>query len=81
MRYKYQLNHLLSLLPTGIYPETITASIEVLHQIDVQVFHRDRFIGIGDTEEIPDERLRIYADVFGVRVDDLRTKMVASVAD
>jgi len=73
MRYKYRINHLLSLLPAGIYPESITANLEIIHHIDAHIFYRDRHIAIEALEEIPDERLRIYAQVFDVQVSDLKT--------
>jgi len=71
IRYKYKLNHLLSLLPDGIYPEYISAHLEVNKGIVYDTFERDRHIKYGSEEEIPQDRLKIYSDLFKVSEEDL----------
>ena len=71
IRYKYKLNHLLSLLPEGIYPEYISAYLEIHKGIVYDVFEDDRRIKYGSEEEIPKERLKIYSDLFKVSEEDL----------
>lgn len=71
MRYKYKLNHLLSLLPDGIYPEYVSAYLEVNHGIDYDTFERDRHVKYGSEEVIPQDRMKIYADMFKVSEEDL----------
>ena len=71
IRYKYKLNHLLSLLPEGIYPEYVAAHLEVNKGIVYDTFERDRHIKYGADEEIPKERMEIYADLFKVSEEDL----------
>lgn len=73
IRYKYKLSHLLSLLPPGIYPENVYAFLEVTYQVPSDVFYKDRHILIDDEDEIPYERLLIYAELFDVEVQDLKS--------
>lgn len=79
MQYKYKLNHLLSLLPAGIYPENVIAHLELAYQISSPVFYHDRYILNEDEEEIPHDRLLAYAQVFRVRIDELRNAKVAVI--
>ncbi len=71
MQYKYNLNHFLSLLPAGVYPDHIIALLELTYEIPSTTFFKDRYLTVRDTDEIPNERLVIYAQVLGVRVEDL----------
>lgn len=71
MQYKYNLNHYLSLLPAGVYPDNIIALLELTYGIHSTIFFKDRYLTVGDIDEIPYERLFIYAQVLGVRVEDL----------
>lgn len=71
-KYKYKLNHLLSLLPEGIYPESIIAQLEIVYKIYSHEFQQDRYIRMDDPEEIPLERLIKYSELFQVSVDELR---------
>ena len=79
MHYKYRINHLLSLLPAGIYPESVMHTLELYYQISPQIFHRDRYLLLENDEEIPYERLVIYAQVLAVSLDELITRRVSLV--
>lgn len=77
MQFKYKINHLLSLLPAGVYPETIIAQLEFTYQVSSKIFFNDRYILIDQEDEIPFDRLSIYAQIFGVGVEDLMTRKPA----
>lgn len=79
MHYKYKLNHLLSLLPAGVYPENVIAHLDLVYHIPSQIFYEDRYLVQGDETEIPYERLLIYAKVFEVSIEDLRNVNVAVI--
>lgn len=69
--FKYQINHYLSLLPAGIYPEHFAARVETSFGVKRNDFDRDRFAEMGDSHVIPDERLQIYADLLDVSIEAL----------
>lgn len=79
MQFKYKINHFLSLLPAGVYPETVIAELEFTYLVPSKVFFNDRYILIDQEDEIPFERLSIYAHILGVTVDDLMTRKPALI--
>lgn len=77
MQFKYKINHLLSLLPAGVYPESVIHQLEFTYQVPSRTFFNDRYILFDQEEEIPFDRLSIYAEIFGVGVEDLMTRKPA----
>lgn len=70
-KFKYQINHLLSIQPRYITIDGISKLLEVRYGITQATFNRDRFLYPDDPEEIPKERLDIYAAVLHVSTDQL----------
>ena len=70
-KFKYQINHYLSIQPSYMTIDGIHKLLEVYYGISVATFTRDRFLYSDDPEEIPQERLRIYAAVLRVSLDQL----------
>jgi hypothetical protein len=58
-------------LPAGVYPDNIISLLELTYEVPSAVFSKDRYLMVGDMDEIPYERLFIYAQVLGVKVEDL----------
>lgn len=71
LRFKYQINHYLSLQPRPITVDDVCRVLDEHYNIPPEIFYRDRFIDVNDTQEIPGERLKIYAIVLNVSVDQL----------
>jgi hypothetical protein len=69
-KYKYNLNHQISLLPRNKTIELISGELEK-EGIAERTFFRDRSIKINDPGDIPSERLMIYAKFFDVSIDEL----------
>ncbi len=65
-KFKYQINHYLSIQPGYVSIEGIRKLLEARYGISQATFNRDRFLYPDDPEEIPQERLRIYAEVLHV---------------
>lgn len=70
-RFKYQINHYLSLQPRPITVDDVCRVLVEHYNIPPEIFYRDRFIDVNDTQEVPGERLKIYAIVLNVSVDQL----------
>lgn len=70
-RFKYQINHFLSIQPVDVYPHTIARKLLLQYQIAPSDFDKDRWAEIGDTHEAPLTRLQIYAQVLGTTVTQL----------
>lgn len=70
-RFKYQINHFLSIQPVDVYPHTIARKLLLQHQIDPTDFNKDRWAEVGDAHEAPPSRLAIYAALFGTTVQHL----------
>jgi hypothetical protein len=70
-KFKYQINHYLSIQPGYMTIDSIHRLLEVYYGISCATFTRDRFLYPDDPEEIPQERLRIYAAVFRVSLDEI----------
>jgi len=72
--YKYRINHFLTLLPVAVSIEKFRANLAAKHNISPEVFYADRFIKHREHSVIPMERLRIYAQEFNIRPEDLLAK-------
>jgi hypothetical protein len=70
-KYKYLINHRLSLLPKGLYPDNIVELLEKDYGIRESDFDRDRFLEPSDSTEIPADRLMVYANLFKVQMEEL----------
>ncbi|MFN8336649.1 MAG: hypothetical protein U0U09_16080 [Cyclobacteriaceae bacterium] len=70
-RFKYQINHYLSLQPGHIAVDDVRKLLEARYGIAQEVFNNDRFIAQEDEREIPKERLEIYARVLNVSLEQL----------
>lgn len=72
MKYKFNINHYISLTqPREKSIDHIATELETLG-INKRTFYRDRVIMINDKVDVPSYRLIIYAKYFGVTV----TKML-----
>lgn len=76
MKFKYNINHQISLLPRQISIENVAELLEQEHGISKSTFNRDRFLTIGDSTSIPVDRLDVYAALFGVASDSLKNYKV-----
>lgn len=79
MKFKYNINHQISLLPRSIGIEEIVRIVEKEHGISRSTFNRDRNTDIGDDSSIPSERLDVYAGLFGVKADELKNYTVKKI--
>lgn len=70
-KFKYQINHYLSIQPGYVTVDGIRKLLEARYGISQATFNRDRFLYPDDPEEIPQERLEIYATVLHVSTDQL----------
>ncbi len=70
-KFKYQINHYLSIQPGYVSIDGIRKLLEARYGISQATFNRDRFLYPDDPEEIPQERLQIYAAVLHVTLDEL----------
>lgn len=70
-KFKYQINHYLSIQPGYVSIDGIRKLLEARYGISQATFNRDRFLYPDDPEEIPQERLDIYAAVLHVSTDQL----------
>jgi hypothetical protein len=70
-KFKYQINHYLSIQPGYVSVDGIRKLLEARYGISQATFNRDRFLYPDDPEEIPQERLEIYATVLHVSPDKL----------
>jgi hypothetical protein len=70
-KFKYQINHYISTQPNYMTIDGIHKLLEVYYGISRATFTRDRFLYPGDPEEIPQERLRIYAAILHVSIVEL----------
>lgn len=70
-KFKYQINHYLSIQPGYVSVEGIRKLLEARYGISQATFNHDRFLYPDDPEEIPQERLEIYAAVLHVSTKQL----------
>ena len=70
IKYKYNINRFINDLPKSKNTEWVIAELEK-EEIKARTFFRDKAIEVGDEEDIPSERLLIYAKFFGVTLDEL----------
>ena len=67
-KYKYQINHYLSIQPKHISIDQLALRLRKDYDIPFPVFDRDRHSRTGEAYEIPEERLKIYAELFNIPV-------------
>lgn len=70
-KFKYQINHYLSIQPGYVSIDGIRKLLEARYGISQATFNRDRFLYPDDPEEIPQERLEIYASVLHILPEQL----------
>lgn len=70
-KFKYQINHYLSIQPGYVTIDGIRKLLEVRYGISQATFNHDRFLYPNDPEEIPRERLEVYASILHVPVEHL----------
>jgi hypothetical protein len=70
IKYKYNINHFINDLPKSKSTDWVIAELEK-EGIKSRTFFRDKAIEVGDDQDIPSERLLIYAKFFGVTLDEL----------
>lgn len=70
-KFKYQINHYLSIQPGYVSVDGIRKLLEARYGISQATFNRDRFLYPDDPEEIPKERLEIYAAVLHITSEQL----------
>lgn len=66
VRFKYQINHYLSIQPRYVTVDGIRKLLEMRYGIAQETFNRDRFLAPDDADEIPQQRLEAYATVLQV---------------
>lgn len=69
-KFKYNLNHQISLLPRNKTIEMIVADLDK-EGIKERTFFRDRSIELGEKTDIPSSRLLIYSKYFDVSLNEL----------
>ena len=67
---KYRINELINQLPKAQTTEWVTGQLEK-EGIKKRTFFRDKAIMLDDGEDIPMQRMVIYAKFFGVELGDL----------
>ena len=70
-KFKYQINHYLSIQPRYVSVDGIQKLLEARYGISQATFNHDRFLYPDAAEEIPKERLDIYASVLHVSTNQL----------
>jgi hypothetical protein len=71
LRFKYQLNHYLSIQPRHVTVDDVRKQLQIRYGISQETFNHDRFIDPDNAEEIPPERLEKYAAVLHVSTEQL----------
>jgi hypothetical protein len=71
-KFKYNINHYISLLPREISIGNIEEVLLKSHGITRDAFYRDRNILISEPSSIPTDRLDAYAILFGCSTDELK---------
>lgn len=79
-KFKYQINHFLSIQPQSISIDDLAYRLRKDHNISFPVFDRDRYLREGELMEIPEERLKIYAELLDVSVKALVEESVEGYA-
>ena len=70
-KFKYNINHLISLMPRHIAISDLETLLRETHGISRGTFYSDRNITIDSESSIPLDRLETYATVFGCTVEHL----------
>lgn len=70
-KFKYQINHFLSIQPKNISIDNLSIILRREHDIPFSVFDRDRYSREEEAYEIPEERLKIYARLLDTSVKSL----------
>jgi hypothetical protein len=78
-KYKYNINHHISLLPRAISIAQFEEILRKDHGITRDSFYRDRNIQLSSDTSIPSDRLEVYAGLFGVSVDELKNYEVKKI--
>lgn len=78
-KFKYNLNHYISIQPRAITVSKIEDILVKEHRISRSTFQRDRSMPLDSEQSIPSDRLDIYAALFGVTVDELKNYTIKSV--
>lgn len=71
-KFKYNINHHISLLPREISIGNIEEVLLKSYGITRDAFYRDRNFLISEPGSIPTDRLDAYAILFGVTTDELK---------
>lgn len=71
-KFKYNINHYISIQPREITISKIEDILENEHSISRSTFLRDRSMPLNSDQSIPSDRLDIYAALFGVTLDELK---------
>ncbi len=83
-KFKYNINHQISLQPRQVSIGAIEKILAKEHGISRDAFYRDRNLTLADTFSIPSDRMDIYAALFNCTVDDLKnftSKKIKPLAD
>lgn len=73
-KFKYTINHYLSIQPRPIYISTVAGVLQREYNIPIAVFNDDRFLKEDDPREIPAERLEVYALLLDIPIEWLTRK-------
>ncbi|MCW5910149.1 MAG: hypothetical protein KIT62_03695 [Cyclobacteriaceae bacterium] len=73
-KFKYAINHYLSIQPRPVHIGTVARILLRDHNIPHDTFDQDRFLREEDSDEIPADRLEVYAQLLDVPVDLLYQK-------
>lgn len=71
-KFKYNINHYISIQPRAITVAKIEDILEKEHGISRSTFQRDRSMALDSEQSIPSDRLDIYAALFSVTVEELK---------
>lgn len=71
-KFKYNINHFISIQPREITVASIEHILEKEHGISKSTFLRDRMMPLDAETSIPSDRLDIYAALFSITVAELK---------
>lgn len=71
-KFKYKINHYISVQPREITVSKIEEILMKEHGISRSTFQRDRSMPVNSEQSIPSDRLDVYAQLFGITVDELK---------
>jgi len=79
-KFKYHINHFASIQPQHITIDDLAKNLKGRHNIPSHIFDKDRRLQSGDPYEIPENRLKIYAQLLEVPVNALVEESTESYA-